>query len=317
GSQQRLFYHIMSPFCDRLFTQILGLCHLDVSSRVKITNGFLATLNKDEVVIKAKLGEVSHKHRMGGVTQETISATETLIPLKHQDHTIGMLYLEHAQPLNPLAIHLLQIFANQVSSALQTLFVQQDLRQANASTIQMLAEAAEAKDTETGEHVRRVVDLTRKLALAMGIDAETAEAFAVASQLHDVGKIGIPDKILNKSGSLDAEEFDIIRNHAHIGGVIIKDAKNFPIAREIALHHHERWDGSGYPDRLQGESIPLPARIVAVVDVFDALTHRRPYKKAWSYEEAAREIKRLSGTGFDPAIVEAFLRVIAAESISR
>ncbi|MEO5350477.1 MAG: DUF3369 domain-containing protein [Magnetococcus sp. YQC-3] len=314
-SAPHMYLHSLDSFeafYSGVFTQILGLCHLDVGSKVKISNGFLATFDKDEIVIKAKIGEIPGNKKIS-MDQKNLSATETLIPLKIQEHPIGLLYLEHAQPLDPLALHLIQIFTGQVAVALQVLHAQLDLRKAHASAIQMLSEAAEAKDAETGEHINRIVDLTRRLSLAMGILPEMAEEFAVASQLHDVGKIGIPDNILNKPGPLDAKEFAIIKTHPRIGAMIIKDEKHFRTARDIALYHHEKWDGSGYPEGLRGEAIPLSARIVSVVDVFDALVSRRPYKKAWSNQEAIAEICRLQGTGFDPVVVEAFSRMMASQ----
>ncbi|MBF0212214.1 MAG: DUF3369 domain-containing protein [Magnetococcales bacterium] len=295
-------------FYSGVFTQILGLCHLGAHSSVRIANGFLAMFSKDEITIKARVGEARLEKTTPPV-RENLTATETVIPLRIRDEVIGMFYLEHSQPLDPLAVHLLRIFTGQVCVALQSLRVQLELRQAHASAIQMLSEAAEAKDVHTGEHIQRIVHLTRRLSLAVGLAPEIAELYAEASQLHDIGKIGIPDHILNKPGPLDRAEFLEISSHARIGGLIIKDEKNFRIAREIALYHHEKWDGSGYPEGLREEGIPLAARIVSVVDVFDALVNCRPYKRAWQVEDAVKEIVRLSGTHFDPRIVAAFERL--------
>ncbi|MEO5345582.1 MAG: DUF3369 domain-containing protein [Magnetococcus sp. YQC-9] len=314
----RMYLHPLDSFeafYSGVFTQILGLCHLGAHSSVRIANGFLALFNKDEVTIKAAVGEVHMVHD-GPSVEENFQPTETLIPLRIRDETVGMLYLEHGQPLDPLAVHLLRIFTGQVCVALQSLRMQMELKEAHHSAIQMLSEAAEAKDTNTGEHIGRIVNLTRRLSLALGLSPELAEQYAHASQLHDIGKIGIPDQILNKPGPLDRDEFSRITTHAAIGGMIIKDEKNFGIAREIALYHHEKWDGSGYPEGLKGEAIPLPARIVSVVDVFDALTHCRPYKGPWSIEEAMAEIRRLSGTNFDPRVVAAFEQLYATEGFA-
>ncbi|MBF0628383.1 MAG: DUF3369 domain-containing protein [Magnetococcales bacterium] len=311
GAAPRMYLHPLDSFEEfysGVFTQILGLCHLGAQSTVRIANGFLAMFHKNEITIKAGVGEARLEKTTPPV-QESLSATETVIPLRIRNETIGMLYLEHGQPLDPLALHLLRIFTGQVCVALQSLRVQQELRQAHTTAVQMLSEAAEAKDANTGEHIQRIVLLTRRLSLAMGIDAETAERYAQASQLHDIGKIGIPDRILNKPGPLDQTEFAEITTHARIGGMIIKDEKNFGVARDIALYHHEKWDGSGYPEGLRGEEIPLPARIVSVVDVFDALVNCRPYKAAWSLTEAVNEIRRLAGRSFDPRVVEAFCRL--------
>lgn len=319
-SAPQMYLHPLDSFEDfysGVFTQILGLCHLGMGSKVTISNGFLATFNKDEIVIKAKVGQVDEVGRGFHQLQEKFTATQTILPLKVRDHDIGLLYLEHIQPLDTLTIHLLQIFTGQVTVALQSLQTQLELRQAHESAIQMLSEAAEAKDADTGEHIYRMVNLTRRLALAMGIDPQMAEIFASASQLHDIGKIGIPDHILNKPGPLDASEVESIRTHSRIGAMIIKDEKNFHIAREIAMYHHEKWDGSGYPEGLRGEAIPLSARIVSVVDVFDALINRRPYKEAWRIEDAVEEIRRLAGISFDPQVVVAFLRLFANDELTK
>ncbi len=130
----------------------------------------------------------------------------------------------------------------------------------------------------------------------------------LCAPLHDIGKIGIPDAILLKPGKLTAEEFDVMKTHTTIGAEILRDGSNtiVKMAETVALTHHEKWDGSGYPLGLKGELIPLCSRIVAIADVFDALTHERPYKEAWPVEKAVDEIRRLSGTHFDPMVVSAF-----------
>ncbi|MBF0296245.1 MAG: DUF3369 domain-containing protein [Magnetococcales bacterium] len=314
----QIYLHPLDSFEDfysGVFTQILGLCHLGMGSRVTIANGYLALFSREEIVIKAKVGEVAQAKQVR-VERERISATETILPLEDGGRPIGMLYLEHPQPLDPLAVDLLRIFTGQVCVALQGLQARMELRRAHQAAIRMLADAAEAKDAETGRHIQRMVVLTRLLALAMGLSVEAAEEVAEASQLHDVGKIGTPDAILNKPGILSGDERNIIQEHARLGGVIIKD-ENFQLAQQIALYHHEKWDGSGYPDGLRGEEIPLAARLVAVVDVFDALVHRRPYKKAWPMEEALGEIRRQSGLAFDPRVVERFLELVAGGVLER
>lgn len=181
-----------------------------------------------------------------------------------------------------------------------------DLDTAVRTGILMLSNAAEAKDDVTGSHVLRIANLTERTCLAMGMNAMEAEKISFFSMMHDVGKIHIPDHILQKKGKLTEEEYLVMKKHAVAGGEIIGDSKFYSIARQVARHHHERWDGSGYPDGLSGENIPLPARIVAVVDVFDALTHERPYKRAWSQADACDEILRLSGSAFDPFVVFSF-----------
>jgi putative two-component system response regulator len=147
------------------------------------------------------------------------------------------------------------------------------------------------------------------LALAAGVDPENAELLRHASALHDVGKVGIPDAILMKPGKLDADEWETMKTHTTIGGSILADSssKLVQLAHTIALTHHERWDGTGYPAGLRGEEIPLPGRICAVCDVFDALLSVRPYKKPWPIDDVIAELERSRGTHFDPQLVDPFL----------
>jgi putative two-component system response regulator len=175
--------------------------------------------------------------------------------------------------------------------------------------IVMLAMAAEAKDDDTGHHVHRIQDLTRDICIGLGLSPEESEQISFSSIMHDVGKINIPDNILKKAGSLTDEEWTVMKTHTIAAEKILGEKPFYQTAREIARSHHERWDGSGYPDGLKGESIPLAARIVTIADVFDALTHSRPYKKAWPAEKALAEMKRLADKAFDPDILEVFLKL--------
>lgn len=191
-----------------------------------------------------------------------------------------------------------------------------DLEEAQAEIIERLAAATELRDDDTGGHVQRVAEMTGKIAEAMGADANQVDLIRRAVRLHDVGKIAVPDSILLKKGPLTPDEQASMREHAAAGGRILQGSR-IPVlvyAAEIARHHHERWDGTGYPDRLAGEQIPLSARIAAVADVYDALTTERPYKEAWCEEAAVAEIIRQSGTHFDPQVVEAFRRVVGFEA---
>ena len=183
-----------------------------------------------------------------------------------------------------------------------------ELRETRLQIVQRLGRAAEYKDNETGMHVIRMSHFAQRLALAAGYSPAWAEDLLNASPMHDVGKIGIPDAVLRKPGPLDADEWTTMRRHPAIGAEIIGEHPSgvLQMAREIALAHHEKWDGSGYPLGLAGEAIPLSARIVAIADVFDALTTRRPYKEPWPVQEAMDHIAAQSGRHFDPRLVELF-----------
>lgn len=188
----------------------------------------------------------------------------------------------------------------------------EELRETRLQIVQRLGRAAEYKDNETGMHVVRMSHFSHRLALAAGCSEQWAEALLNAAPMHDVGKIGIPDAILQKPGPLTPEEWQVMRKHPEIGAEILGEHPSdvLRLARSVALGHHEKWDGSGYPYGQVGEAIPLEARIVAVADVFDALTSERPYKKAWPVDEAIAHIQGQSGKHFDPALVEAFLPLL-------
>ncbi|MEC5385792.1 two-component system response regulator [Uliginosibacterium sp. H3] len=189
-----------------------------------------------------------------------------------------------------------------------------ELRESRLQIVQRLGLAAEYKDNETGKHVIRMSHFSQRLGRAIGMSEREADDLLNAAPMHDIGKIGIPDRILQKPGKLDAEEWAIMQTHAAIGADIIGEHEGgmLAMARRIALTHHEKWDGSGYPNRLAGEDIPLEGRIIAVADVFDALTSVRPYKRAWSVDEAVTHIRDGAGQHFDPQLVELFIADLPA-----
>jgi PAS domain S-box-containing protein len=192
-----------------------------------------------------------------------------------------------------------------------------DLAQSQIEILSRLARAAEFRDDDTGQHTQRVAHLAARLAQALGLPDAFVALLRQAAPLHDVGKIAISDLILLKPGKLTEAELATMRTHAAVGAALLSDGQSevMRMAERIAGTHHERWDGSGYPRQLAGEAIPLEGRILAVADVFDALTHDRPYKSAWLVAEAVAEIARQRGTQFDPQVVDAFLTLSHKELI--
>lgn len=189
------------------------------------------------------------------------------------------------------------------------------LAEAQLEILNHLAIVSEYQDDDTSQHTQRIGALAAVLAGGLGQTEEQVELIRLAAALHDIGKVGVPNHILLKTGNLMPSELEIMRSHTTVGGEIFAKTK-FPLlqlARQIALYHHERWDGLGYPRNLKGEQIPLAARIVAVSDAFDALTQGRPYKKAVSFQQARNEIRAQSGSQFDPQIVAEFLRTITPQ----
>lgn len=187
-----------------------------------------------------------------------------------------------------------------------------ELHSTRLQVVQRLGKAAEYRDEETGNHILRMSHTCALLARSVGWDNDQCDLMLNASPMHDIGKIGIPDAILLKQGKFEQHEWEIMKTHAEIGGKLLEgdDSTLMRMAREIALTHHEKWDGSGYPNGLAGEAIPLTGRIAALADVFDALTSERPYKRAWSVEAALTLIRENSGVHFDPILVEVFLHEI-------
>jgi putative two-component system response regulator len=187
-----------------------------------------------------------------------------------------------------------------------------ELEKTQLQIVQRLGRAAEYKDNETGLHVIRMSHYSVELGRLIGLSEYELDLLLHASPMHDVGKIGIPDSILQKPGKLTKEEWDVMWQHPQIGADIIGDHGSplLSMAKEIALTHHEKWDGSGYPHKLAGEDIPLVGRIVAVADVFDALTTERPYKKPWTVEDALGYLVEAAGSHFDPELIPLFKGIL-------
>jgi HD-GYP domain-containing protein (c-di-GMP phosphodiesterase class II) len=238
-----------------------------------------------------------------------------MVPLKDSSgNVVGVLQLINARKgkavvpfdkyFEPLALSL----ASQAAVSIKNTLLAQELKEAYLDTIFRLSIAAEYKDDDTAIHIQRMSRYSAILAEALGLSEAEVEKIRFASPMHDIGKLGVPDAILLKPAKLTAEEFKEMQNHTIIGGKILENAKAdiLKVSEQIAVTHHEKWDGSGYPKGLAGENIPLYGRIVALADVFDALTTKRCYKEAFSMEETMRIIKEGTGRHFDPKVVEAF-----------
>jgi putative two-component system response regulator len=215
---------------------------------------------------------------------------------------------------NLLEVRMLHNSVRSEKKSLETQVVEssQELHQYQVEIIHRLARAAEYRDNETGMHVIRISKLCERLARGLGLNDHECHLIRHASPMHDIGKIGIPDHILLKPGKLTAEEWTIMKTHSDIGALILSGSESefLQMAEIIAGSHHERWDGSGYPKGLKGEEIPQVSRIVTVCDVFDALTSDRPYKKAWTIEDAVAEMENQSGKLFDPHVLRVFITLL-------
>jgi putative two-component system response regulator len=186
----------------------------------------------------------------------------------------------------------------------------EEVKRTRLQVIQCLGRASEYKDNETGMHVMRMSHYSKIIALGYGFSPEKADILFHAAPMHDIGKIGIPDTIMLKPGKLTEEEFELMKTHPEIGAEILGDTESdlIDLAKSVAMTHHEKWDGSGYPKQLKGEEIPIHGRIVALSDVFDALTSVRPYKDAWAVDTTIEYIKTQKGKHFDPVLVDVLIK---------
>jgi response regulator RpfG family c-di-GMP phosphodiesterase len=208
-------------------------------------------------------------------------------------------------------VSLLQALADSTAVAIENVRFYQELEESRLEMLRRLALAAEYRDYETHRHTERVARTAFMLAEKLGLPAGEAGLIRQAASLHDIGKLAVSDSILLKPKKLSAEECEQVKVHARAGAAILGGSRSavLRLAEEIALTHHEWWDGTGYPEGLAEDAIPVSGRIVALADVFDALTHVRPYKRAWPVAQAVQEIHRLKARQFDPAVVEAFAQI--------
>lgn len=317
----RLANTSLNEFFEGVLLQIVGLCRLSESSCIGTLDGVVATIDGQEMEVRATCGGFADSGRfeeiksdctaviLDGQKPATLRGNAIVIPLTIERRPVGFVYIEPTRELPDADRSLIMVLAQQCSSALENIRLHTDIKESFDQAIDMLAEVAEFKDKTTGGHILRIDHYTKAVARELGIAEDEALIWGSASRLHDVGKIGIPDALLQKAGKLTPEEFIEIQKHTRIGKSILGHSNFMLMAREVAMHHHERWDGKGYPEGRPSREYSLLTRIVSVVDVFDALVSVRPYKGAWSTEEAIAELRRGIGTQFDPTVVTAFLAV--------
>ncbi len=244
------------------------------------------------------------------IYRPTFVRSLAVVPIRRHDPVgaIGVYWADRHRA-SAHEVHVLQALADSAAVAIENVRTYQQLEESRLETLNRLALAAEYRDDGTHQHTKRVARTAFLLARELGLPAADASLIRQAAPLHDLGKLSLPDSILLKPAKLSVAEYRRVKRHPAAGAAILRGSSSrvLRLAEEIALTHHEWWDGNGYPAGLAGEGIPLAGRIVAVADVFDALTHARPYKDAWPVAEAVAEIKRLAGRQFDPGLVEAFL----------
>lgn len=240
--------------------------------------------------------------------QSVFAEDELLIYCKSESHSV-MFYIATEHPLSQLDKHLLEVFAENLIVGLKNIELHELMKRSQREVIYRLTEVVESRSNETGYHVKRVAQYCQLLASLYGLSEEECEVILFASPLHDIGKVGIPDRILNKPARLDADEWEVMQTHAQLGEQMLNgsELELLDAGAIIAGTHHERWDGNGYPNGLSGTDIPLYGRICSLADIFDALCSKRAYKKPWPIEQVLEYIQSESGKFFEPRLVDLFL----------
>lgn len=325
----------LTVFASAVLSQLTSLLHLDRSAlycivlpnkengghegkTIAATGEFVQYSNDMQYadlppVVSQRFAEVIEKK----AAQHYDDAYVVYTPAK--DGGGNVLYLNHARVLNKTDRQLLEIYTQSVAITFENINLQDDLLETQKELVYTLADAVEARSKETGAHVKRVALSCEILARLYGLPEAQVMLLKTASPLHDIGKVAIPDAILHKAGKLDAAEWAFMQKHAQFGLEILQRSKRplMKMGAEIALSHHERWDGTGYPKGLAGEAIPLSGRITALADVFDALGSRRSYKEPWSEDRIADTIREGRGTHFQPELVDLLLNNLSTFSALR
>lgn len=276
------------------------------------------TLLEDDLLVVNNVLNRPDLVAMSRGAYDTAAFSIVRVPLRAQGDALGVLTAterEGGSEFTARDCKLLTGLSAVGSSALMNCRLHAAIKRQMLQTIQALALAVDAKDPYTHDHSRRVSDLCVATAKKLGMsDHGTSREVQLAGLLHDIGKIGVPDSVLRKTGPLSAEEFEVAKSHIHIGARIVQRVEGLEQVVKAILHHHERFDGLGYPSGLAAKEIPVMASLVTVADAFDCLTSDRPYRKAMAVEEALAELGRCKGTHFDPAVVDSFAEVIEEES---
>jgi response regulator RpfG family c-di-GMP phosphodiesterase len=317
-------------FSQGILTQMLSILHLDESSLYLQESAFTASQYQDDdfVILAAtgKLKDLVGKPLKEAVQEDILADVNRALKAEKSfyvdDRFVGyfatlggsrhLLYMQGYRNLTELDKNLVSIFVTNVAIAFENIDLNREIVETQKEVVITLGEVIETRSKETGNHVRRVAEFSYFLALKYGLDQTQAELLRIASPMHDVGKVGIPDAVLMKPGKLDPSEVEIIQRHTQIGHEILKNSKReiMKAAEIAASQHHERWDGKGYPSGRKAEETHIFGRITALTDVFDALLHKRVYKEAWDLQKVLNYIREEREKSFEPRLVDIFLENI-------
>lgn len=320
----------LTLFATAVLDQLTSLLHLDGSALyctvLPATQGLeneSRTLAATGDYVKYSTGtrfsdlptEVAERFQQVLDTKGPLHFEDAYVVYSAGDHgSSNLLYVNHARTLGKVERQLLEVYTHSVAITFENINLQEDLRETQKELVYILADAVEARSKETGAHVKRVALGSELLARLHGLPEDEVMLIKHASPLHDIGKVAIPDAVLHKPGKLDAKEWELMQKHAQFG-LDILHRSNRPLMKlgaEIAITHHERWDGTGYPNGLAGAEIPISGRITALIDVFDALSSKRSYKEAWSDAKVMELLQQDRGKQFDPQLMDLLLNNLPA-----
>ncbi|MBN2433724.1 MAG: DUF3369 domain-containing protein [Spirochaetes bacterium] len=318
----------LKQFVHGILMQVMSILHIDNDAVYLKTSGLTASNMDGDIIILATAGKYAEQQ----IEKQNIDAIDDknvrlmILEALQKKQTINrgncytgyfrsnngsenIIYLEHAEDINPWELDLLEIFCANIAVAFDNIYLTKEIEDSQKEMMFILGEIAESRSKETHYHVKRVGEYCKLIAILSGMDEEEAETLRVASSMHDIGKLAIPDNILLKPARFDDEEFEIMKKHSGLGSDILKFSKRSLLQKAslIAQQHHERYDGKGYPDKLKGDQIHPYARITAIADVFDALSTDRVYRKAWPMEKVIRKMEDEKGRHFDPVYVDILL----------
>jgi response regulator RpfG family c-di-GMP phosphodiesterase len=316
----------MEQFVEGVLTQMTSIMHMGKNSLYCAASGFFTNAKSDELMVVAGTGSYSdlrEKIAKEHIEPEVLALLEEAARTKKSRFDVdrvvvyflgangsdNMIYMEGKRRLDDWERNLIELFCSNVAVAFDNIHLNEEIEDTQREVVGRMGSIAETRSKETGNHIRRVAEYCYLLAKKYGLSEEECQLIRQASPMHDIGKVGISDDILNKPGKLTPEEFSTMQRHADLGHEMLKDSKRriLQAAAIIARDHHEKYDGTGYPSGIKGEDIHIYGRIVALADVFDALGTDRVYKKAWPLDGILTYFKEQQGKHFDPVLVELFL----------